>query len=108
MISLNKEYDLLKFRSEHIVDANNVSALLNKLLLSEYKSEVLIVTESEYCGITINYDLKNIDIKTQNIQAALQDNALVVFSLIENVEDITFNIQELENQYEHKYSRTDI
>ena len=97
---------LLVHRSQYIADASNVGNLLNKLPYGDRKNGISLNTDSKPYGITINYTLDSAD-KQQNIKPVLLDNALVVFSLIENVDYVVFSIKSNE-QHEYKYSREEL
>jgi len=88
--------NLLEHRSRYIGDASNVSNLLGKLPYGKNKEGIELATDSRPYGITINYRLEDIDAtsegKIKSIKSVLQDNALILFSLIENVDKVKFNI----------------
>lgn len=88
--------NLLEHRSRYIGDASNVSNLLNKLPYGRNKEGIELDTDSKPYGITINYRLNDIDASDQdvleNVKPTLLDNALILFSLIENVDTVKFNI----------------
>lgn len=89
---------LLEHRSRYIGDASNVSNLLEKLPYGKYKEGIELYTVSEPYGITVNYMLDNNNESDEDTDAlekakpVLLDNALILFSLIENVETVKFNI----------------
>ncbi|HHW31375.1 MAG TPA: DUF4825 domain-containing protein [Clostridiaceae bacterium] len=97
---------LLEHRSRYIGDASNVSNLLGKLPYGKNKEGIELATDSSPYGITINYRLEDIEASSEdiiiNVKSVLQDNALILFSLIENVDRVKFNILpvNLEVQFE--------
>jgi len=88
--------NLLEHRSKYIGDASNVGNLLDKLPYGENKKGMELETDSKPYGITINYRLEDMEASSENtiksIKPVLQDNALILFSLIENVDTVKFNI----------------
>lgn len=87
---------LLENRTRYIGDAVNVSSLLGKLPYGKNKEGIELSTDSRPYGITINYRLEDIEATSEDtinsIKSVLQDNALILFSLIENVDKVKFNI----------------
>ena len=88
--------NLLEHRSRYIGDASNVGNLLDKLPYGKVKEGIELDTDSKPYGITINYRLEDIDASNQdaikNVEPTLLDNALILFSLIENVDIVRFKI----------------
>jgi beta-lactamase regulating signal transducer with metallopeptidase domain len=88
--------NLLEHRTRYIGDASNVSNLLDKLPYGKNKEGIELETNSRPYGITINYRLEDIEASSKdtikNVKPVLQDNALILFSLIENVDTVKFNI----------------
>lgn len=102
--------NLLKHRSKYIGDASNVSNLLNKLPYGDRKNGISLETDSSPYGITVNYNLEDaekIQDKVHLIEPVLIDNALILFSLIENVETVNFNILSA-NGYKFQFTRTEM
>jgi len=89
---------LLEHRNRYIGNASNVGNLLNKLPYGRNKEGIELHTGSKPYGITINYRLDDIDASNEdtdtlkNVKPTLLDNALILFSLIENVDIVKFNI----------------
>lgn len=103
---------LFAHKSQYIGDASNINNLLNKLPLNGYKTGISLATDSVPYGLKVNYDFSSADMCEDQIRAALQNNALIVFALIKNVEHITFNTtgstEELNNQLTCQYSRAEV
>lgn len=83
--------ELFKHKSLYVGDASNVGNLLSKLPFAGYRRGMSLATESEPYGITVNYDLASVDMGLEQIRWTLYDNALILFALIKNVDEITFN-----------------
>lgn len=110
-ILINDEYleSLLEHRSRYIGDASNVGNLLGKLTYGKDRNGMWLKTESAPYGITINYVLRDIDDENiKNVKPALVDNALILYSLIENVETVKFNIDSSIKKYEFEFKRTEM
>lgn len=102
--------NFLKHRSKYIGDASNVSNLLNKLPYGDRKNGISLETDRSPYGITVNYNLDDVDNIQENvhlIEPTLIDNALIIFSLIENVETVNFNILS-EKEYKFQFTRTEM
>lgn len=92
--------ELLKHRSRYIGNASNAGNLLDKLPYGRMKEGIELDTAQKPYGITVKYRLENIDAANQdtdalienNVKPVLLDNALILFSLIENVDIVKFNI----------------
>jgi hypothetical protein len=104
--------DLFAHRSQYIGDAGNIGNLLSKLPLGEYKKGISLATEHKPYGLTVNYDISNAGTYTDLIDVTLHDNAVIIFALIKNVEQISFNIAsdtaEANNQLKYQYTRTGV
>ncbi len=98
VINPDKLNDLLEHRNRYIGNASNVGNLLDKLPYGRNKEGFELDTKSKPYGITINYRLNGIDASSEdtdalnNVKPTLLDNALILFSLIENVDIVKFNI----------------
>jgi beta-lactamase regulating signal transducer with metallopeptidase domain len=106
LVNENDLNNMLKHRSRYIGDASNVSNLLSKLPYGDRKNGISLDTDSRPYGITVNYNLEDAD-KIQNIKPVLLDNALILFSLVENVETVHFNILSA-NRYEFQFTRAEM
>lgn len=108
LISMNEKNlnNLLQHRSKYIGDASNVSKLLRKLPYGDRLKGISLETDKRPYGITINYLIEDTD-KLQNIKPVLADNALTLFSLIENCETVNFCILST-NGYEFQYTRAEM
>ena len=101
--------ELYKHKSLYIGDASNVSNLLNKLPLGNYKTGLSLETSSKPYGLTVNFNFSDANIgssplEMEELSANLRKNAVIVFALIENVEEITFT----GNITVYLYSRTEM
>ena len=94
-----------KYRSKNVEDNINDENLLNNLPLSEFKEGFQI--DSENLGLIVNYkfetnvnfkyNIDNISTPSYDIETAMLYNSLALFSLIDNVKYMTFNIENVLN-----------
>jgi len=107
-----KPGDLYTHKSLYLGDAGNISNLIFKLPLGEYKKGIALATEMQPYGLTVNYVFTNSAIYTNLIDVTLRDNALIIFALINNVEQIDFNIAGdsagLSKQLSYQYTRAEV
>ncbi len=89
---------LFDSKTDYVGDNSKVGSILNLLSSPENATNMTfeLETAQEPYGITVHYQVKEI-INTQEAQAALypgfQQNALILYSLIGNVTNITFIIE---------------
>lgn len=107
-ISAYSENELYKYKSQYIGDASNVSNLLNTLPLGDFKKEILLITEDKPYGINVNYDFTNTNIDLEEIKSLFHKNAIVMFVLIENLDNITFKTIQNNEEVKYQYSRNEI
>ena len=82
--------NIIKFKNGYVGDNSNDSHLIDSLPLSEYG--YVFEIDSENLGLIIDYHITDwyID-ENQYLEKCLLYNAVSIFSLIDNVQDITFN-----------------
>ncbi|WP_129598104.1 M56 family metallopeptidase [Anaerophilus nitritogenes] len=103
--SVYKQEDLLKYRSRYMGDASNISNLLDRLPFGDLKEGISLATTSKPYGITINYNLSNINIGREKVEETLYSNALIMFVLIENVDHIIFKDTNTTEQFRYQFLR---
>ncbi len=82
--------NIIKFKNKYVGNNSNVSHLIDSLPLSEYGYVFKI--DSKNLGLTIDYHITDWYInENQYLEKCLLYNTLSIFSLIDNVQDITFN-----------------
>ncbi len=90
---LNPE-KLYKYKTQYVGDASKVGNLTSNLYYSKYKKDMSLKTGSKPYGITINYITKP-DQLTENGAMPITDNiiknAAIIFCLVDNVDNVTFN-----------------
>ena len=78
---------LLEHRSKYVGDASNAMNLLRKLPYGSNIDSISLSTEKRPYGITVNIGKEN---SSDPKEGLLKQNGLLFFSLIENVDNITF------------------
>ena len=81
--------NLMKYRSKYVGDNSNTGNLIGSLPFSEHG--YVFEIDSENCGLTINYHFTDWYDGNLYTEKALVYNSVSMFSLIENLESITFN-----------------
>lgn len=104
------DYDvdrLLNYKFPYIGNASNVSNLLERLPLGEYKQKISLSTESEPFGITVYYNLVTLQKADMDIiNQGFLPNSAILLSLIDNLDIIRYNIQEGNSSYTYIYTRS--
>ncbi len=82
--------NIIKFKNQYVGNNSNDSHLIDSLPLSEYGYVFQI--DQENLGLTIDYHITDWYInENQYLEKCLLYNTISIFSLIENVQNITFN-----------------
>jgi bla regulator protein BlaR1 len=98
---------LLKYKSPYIGDASNVSNLLNTLPLGEYKKRISLDTEKEPYGLTADYDITQFkDSGTDITEKGFLLNSVILFSLIDNLDIILYNVRDGSRSDNYSYTRS--
>ena len=82
--------NIIKYKNKYIGNNSNDSNLLNSLPLSEYT--LVLEIDSEKLGLTVDYHITDWYINDDMyVERALIYNSVSIFSLIDNVQYITYN-----------------
>ena len=82
--------NIIKFKNGYVGDNSNDSHLIDSLPLSEYG--YVFEIDPENLGLTIDYHITDWYInENEYLEKCLLYNTVSIFSLIDNVQDITFN-----------------
>lgn len=93
---------LYEYKDSYVGDNSAVINILSMLPFSDKGMTFELQTKKEPYGIIVNYNFdENIDEKT------LEKNAVVIFTLIKNVENITFKFKNMNNDT-YKFTRDEI
>ncbi len=99
---------LFKYKTAYVGDNSRVVNLINSLPYADLRGEVSLQTESTPYGVTADYNFSGVNLDTQQIKSAFRDNAVVMFSLIDNVNVITFNVKGTIQPSGYQYSRAEV
>lgn len=88
-----KEMDIFQYKDSFVGDNSAVGNISNQLLGAEHLKDFELKTKEEPYGIILNYDWTESE---QEFKEAVISNATFLFTLIQNVDWITFNSDMLE------------
>lgn len=102
--------DLYANKTDYVGDNSKVSKIAHDLTVMSQVGwlGIELQTKDEPYGLTINYSIADEDfgqINLNSVQDTFQKNAIVMFSLIGNVENITINLKQGEKVMASNYSR---
>jgi len=103
---LNPE-TLLGNKTPYVGDNSKVVNAIDGLLYSEFRQNVSLQTESKPYGITVEYEITKPDLLVQEIESNMYLNAVLLFSLIDNVDEISFTLSGTVTK-DLNYARADI
>ncbi len=106
-----REYDaglLLKFRNPYVGNHVNVGSLFGSLPYADMRSGFSLQTEKPPYGITVDYDFGKAGTDLGQVETAMRNHAIIVFALIDNVDNINFNIRMGSEERKIQYSRTQL
>jgi len=89
----NKNSDIFQFKDSFVGDNSAVSNISNQLLGAEHLNGFELKTNDETYGIILNYDWIESE---QDFKELVIHNATFLFTLVQNVDWITFNSDSLE------------
>ena len=81
--------NIIKYKNKYVGNNSNDGSLIGSLPLSEYGYSFQI--DSNNLGLIINYNISNLYINDDYLKQSLVYNSVCIFSLIDNVNYITFN-----------------
>ena len=82
--------NIINYKNQYIGDNSNIGGLLHSLPLSEYS--LVFEIDSENLGLTVDYHITDWYINDDMyVERALVYNSVSIFSLIDNVQSITYN-----------------
>lgn len=96
---------LYQHKSLYIGDASNISNLMRKLPFGNYVQNISLKTETQPYGITVNYLIKETNIDTETNALLFKTNAFIMFALLNNLDEITFDTGDTTPDNLYQYSR---
>ncbi|SCH13786.1 Regulatory protein BlaR1 [uncultured Clostridium sp.] len=103
---------LLEYKNAYVGNASNINNLLQNLTFGWEKESIELKTDKEPYGIRVYYKLK--DINKSELEYKLFVNSTIIFSLIDNLENIEYYIldksshKESELKYELNFNKNDV
>ncbi len=101
---------LYEYKSQYIGDNSNIIGLLDLLPYSEHRGDIQLFTSEKPYGLKAVYNVKTSDPAILDIRNQFYTNSLIVFSLVENVDYIDFelNVDGTTEPEIHRYERKEI
>lgn len=96
---------LMKFKTAYVGDNSNLVNLLDTLPFANLRGEVSIKTDNKPYGISVKYDFNTIGLNMESIEATFRENATLIFALIDNVDEISFNFISSSEERKYQYTR---
>ncbi|MGL5313469.1 MAG: M56 family metallopeptidase, partial [Peptostreptococcaceae bacterium] len=97
---------LYQYKTQYIGDASNISNLLSKLEYGENKTGIELQTAIEPYGLKVYYEFN--EGNKEEIENQMYSNAVIIFSLIENLDYIEFEIYQNNKNYKLEYNKEDV
>ena len=100
--------EIFKYKAPYVGDNVKVENLLGNLLYRELKKGISLQTSNKPYGINVNYNFTNVYANTEEIKANLKINSIVLFTLIDNVDFVSFNIEGMAAKENYMFTRNEI
>ncbi|MGX4600311.1 DUF4825 domain-containing protein [Faecalimicrobium sp. JNUCC 81] len=107
-LELDYSTALYKHKTKYIDDISNTTQLVYRLPLSKYHKSTELITEKETHGLKLFYDIDNKNLSKEEIDKNLYSSSVVLFSLMDNLDNTIFNIKNHREEYTLEYKREDI
>lgn len=99
---------LFKHKTAYVGNNSKVVNLINNLPYAGLRKEVSLQTQTAPYGITVNYDFSNTNLDTRQVEQTFRNNAVIMFTLIDNADVITFHVAGTAQQSEFRYARAEV
>ena len=103
-----KAVELLKYKTAYVGDSSNVINLLSSLPFGNLRREVSLKTSLKPYGISAKYDLSVSSLSVEAIDAIFRKNATVIFALIDNVDELSFDYGSVNEKRNYQCTREQI
>lgn len=106
--------NLIQYKNSYVGDNSNTNNLIQSLGFGSFKERIELSTSESPYAIKTYYNLNNININKNDIKNELFINSIIIFSLIENVDELHYYILDepysdnLKTKYEFTFTRGDI
>jgi protein-S-isoprenylcysteine O-methyltransferase Ste14 len=99
---------LFKYKTNYVGDNSKVVNLINNLLYANLRRGISLQTQFVPYGIKVDYDFSGINLDTGQIKSSLRDNAIVMFALIDNVDEVSFSAKGTTPTFICRFSRDEM
>ena len=106
--------NLIQYKNSYVGDNSNTNNLIQSLGFGSFKERIELSTSEEPYAVKVYYNLNNINTNKNDIKNELFINSIIIFSLIENVDELHYYILDepysdnLKVKYEFTFTRGDI
>ncbi|GAB6181351.1 hypothetical protein JCM14036_26700 [Desulfotomaculum defluvii] len=99
---------LYKYKTAYVGDNSKVIHLIDSLPYANLREEVSLQTQVVPYGVTVDYDFRTTTKEPQQMETIFQNNAVILFALIENVDEITFITKGTVQSPKYHYKRSEL
>ncbi|MBC9786589.1 DUF4825 domain-containing protein [Heliobacterium chlorum] len=99
---------LWQYKTTYVGNNSKVVNLLSHLPFGDLRREVSLQTQQSPYGVTVQYDFSKLAMEKTQIEPILYNNAITIFALIGNADQLTFKVQRTDTPSEYRYTRADI
>ena len=106
--------NLIQYKNSYVGDNSNTNNLIQSIGFGSFKERIELSTSEEPYAVKVYYNLNNINTNKDDIKNELFINSIIIFSLIENVDELHYYILDepysdnLKVKYEFTFTRGDI
>ena len=98
---------LIRHKTPYVGDSSKVSNLVGVLPFAEYREGLSLQTREAPYGATVNYNFITFELSEQDIERTLRNNAMIMFALIDNVDNLTFYAKGI-REHPYRYQRAQL
>src|SRR5690606_41194630 len=102
--SSDSEMDLFQYKGSYVGDNSAVGNIVNNLAHNEELIQIALETTTEPYGMILKYKDLNMEREDKNLKEIVISNSTFIFTLIENVDWITFQFPDEEFRSEEHTS----
>lgn len=96
---------IIQYKTAYVGDNSKVVNLLRNLPYATFVKEVSLKTDARPYEITVQYVFSS---DSKPIPDTMQNNAIIVFSLVGNVDAVNFKVDTAEGEHTYRYTRTQL
>lgn len=96
---------IYSFKTNYIGDASKTAGLVRSLHYSQYIQDgIALRTREQPYGIEVKYVVSNLK-NYEHVQAEMLENAVIIFSLIDNADQVIMRFSDGKDYYEYNFAR---